>query len=286
VIEHLIPLPLTPGPGAKTTVWAAADGYGWDESSIFSLHFPSVLFPIWPTELVDALSADDATRRVAQASAALYANLTCAPGFPEPPYETCVDAGWGALTVFSALARALPALPGDKGVVNATTLADAFENYVNAYGANSTNFLGYAPGGGVENTGLAQAVNDMLLRSSNGTLHLFPAWPAEEPASFTTLRAKGGFLVSSSWDHITRTASAVSVRATVDGMCILASPWGSVVDSVDVDCKHPEGQQPTGAAEGNQRQQRGKQLDSHRRLSWFMYQGELCNFKPVTATAT
>ena len=67
--------------------------------------------------------------------------------------------GWGALTVFPALARALPASAGQAGVFTATQFADGFEGYVHAYQANSTNFLAFAPGGGVENVGLAHAVN-------------------------------------------------------------------------------------------------------------------------------
>ena len=73
-------------------------------SSIFSIHFPSVLFPIFPAEIVDfSVTHEDAI--VARVSAVLYANFSCADGgssgYPEQPFETCVDAGWGALTVFS-----------------------------------------------------------------------------------------------------------------------------------------------------------------------------------------
>ena len=113
-------------------------------------------------------------------------------------YKTCVCEGFGALTIFSALARTLPAVPGSgcavgvKGTseigtrastiqdgavgaaaagtmraaaaesveapvtVTAKDAADAFEVYIAAYNANSTNFLAYAPGGGVENIGLSK----------------------------------------------------------------------------------------------------------------------------------
>ena len=80
----------------------------------------------------------------------LYANLTCTD-FPQKPYETCVNAGWGGLTIFSALARVLPSaaeaataaagVAATDAAVTAADLADAFETYVAAYGANSTNFL-------------------------------------------------------------------------------------------------------------------------------------------------
>ena len=98
--------------------------------------------------------------------------------------------------------------------------------------------------------GLAQCLNDMLMQTSKGgamiahptcaqhthaphsasrrlsaagvlwlrfagVIHLFPSWPVAEPASFTTLRAKGAFLVSASWDPKARAATGVCVTATV-----------------------------------------------------------------------
>jgi hypothetical protein len=150
-----------------------------DNSSIFAIHFPSVLFPIYPAELVDFTVAHEAAI-VARASAVLYANFSCdgggPSGYPEPPFETCVDAGWGALTVFSvsvpvhghvcharsdlrlawnqALARTLPASAHDAKSRSADhshsrtwsqpaarNLADQFERYIAAYGANSSNLL-------------------------------------------------------------------------------------------------------------------------------------------------
>ena len=41
----------------------------------------------------------------------------------------------------------------------------------------------YAPGGGTENMGVTQAVNDMLVQAPGGRyIALFPVWPAAEPA--------------------------------------------------------------------------------------------------------
>ncbi len=91
------------------------------------------------------------------------------------------------------------------------------------------NLINYAPGGGIENTGMLQAVNEMLLYAipnsprpgcapplplAEYTLVLFPFWPEDEPASFTTLLAKGGHVVSATWDNATRAvASPVIVTA-------------------------------------------------------------------------
>jgi hypothetical protein len=55
----------------------------------------------------------------------------------------------------------------------------------------------------LQNVGVTQAVNDMLLTSHGYGLRLFPLWAALRPresASFRTLRAKGAFLVSADYD--------------------------------------------------------------------------------------
>ena len=82
-------------------------------------------------------------------------------------------------------------------------------------------------GGGTENAGLALVVNEMLLSSPGGNyIELFPVWPPSEPASFSQLRAKGGFLVSAAWDNSTRAVGSCSVTATVlPGDVHLLNPW-------------------------------------------------------------
>jgi alpha-L-fucosidase 2 len=49
-----------------------------------------------------------------------------------------------------------------------------------------------------ENFGLPAVINECLLQSYNGIIRMFPNWPADKSAEFKTLRAAGGFLVSSS----------------------------------------------------------------------------------------
>jgi hypothetical protein len=70
-------------------------------------------------------------------------------------------------------------------------------------------------------------VNEMLLSSPGGNyIELFPVWPPSEPASFSQLRAKGGFLVSAAWDNSTRAVGSCSVTATVlPGDVHLLNPW-------------------------------------------------------------
>ncbi|WP_255374436.1 glycoside hydrolase N-terminal domain-containing protein [Cohnella sp. OV330] len=53
----------------------------------------------------------------------------------------------------------------------------------------------------IENFALPAVINECLLQSYNGVLRLFPNWPKHLPASFSTLRAAGGFLVSASFEN-------------------------------------------------------------------------------------
>jgi hypothetical protein len=50
-----------------------------------------------------------------------------------------------------------------------------------------------------ENFALPAVINECLLQSYTGTIRLFPNWPKQLAAEFSTLRAVGGFLVSASF---------------------------------------------------------------------------------------
>lgn len=49
-----------------------------------------------------------------------------------------------------------------------------------------------------ENFAVPVVINECLMQSYNGTIRLFPNWPLDRAAAFTTLRAVGAFLVSAS----------------------------------------------------------------------------------------
>ena len=51
----------------------------------------------------------------------------------------------------------------------------------------------------LEKSAIMEAVHSMMLQTVDDVLYLFPDW-MKKPASFTRLRAKGGFLVSASYD--------------------------------------------------------------------------------------
>ena len=125
--------------------------------------------------------------------------------------------------------------------------------YLRAY--QRSNLLPYAPGGGIENAGISQAVVDMLLSSSATpstpgaeppvgmgawVLSLFPFWPASEPASFSNLVAKGAWGVSAAFDNATQavispvTVQAVSPEPSGSGSTrrlSLRLPWTSAQPS-------------------------------------------------------
>ena len=151
----------------------------------------------------DAGSLENATLWVWSASRRFFDS---APEWVRPPFAACVNSGLDTLVYFQAAARALAGAGNRReagaraGALTATALADALEQHALAYGANGTNLLEFAPGGGVETVGLAAALNDMLVQSDGKHIHLFPAWPAGEPASFADLRVKGAFLVSAEWE--------------------------------------------------------------------------------------
>ncbi len=90
--------------------------------------------------------------------------------------------------------------------------------------SNLTDFQG---GGGIETAGSIEALDSMLLQHEGGVLRLFPDWPAERDASFTRLRAKGAFLVSSVLHD--GKIDFVDIISEAGGPLTIASPWGSEI---------------------------------------------------------
>eukprot|EP01045_Picozoa_sp_COSAG04_P017043 COSAG04_NODE_1478_length_6574_cov_5.073359_3_plen_1390_part_01 len=106
--------------------------------------------------------------------------------------------------------------------------------------------------GGVEEIGASMVINDMLLLSTgrgndgdaSAIIRLFPVWRNAEgngPASFTGLRAKGGFVVSASYDNVTGETSGVRITSDAGVTCRMLSPcapltglWCGGAGSVEV----------------------------------------------------
>jgi len=89
-------------------------------------------------------------------------------------------------------------------------------------------------GGMLENIGATAAINEMLLQSHGGKLRFFPVWDAAAtgPASFTTLRAYGAFLVSASVDG-GGTVAPIALSSEVGGDVVFESPWAGAPRVVD-----------------------------------------------------
>jgi len=76
-----------------------------------------------------------------------------------------------------------------------------------------------------------EAVQEMLLLGRNGYVQVFPATPAAwTEASFTDLRANGGFKVSA--ERVQGSVKSVRVVATVDAELRLVDPFGGVGKAV------------------------------------------------------
>jgi hypothetical protein len=89
------------------------------------------------------------------------------------------------------------------------------------------NFYPLTGGGGIEQAGVTLAVDEMLMQSHEGFVHLFPVWPVSTvPAAFSGLRAVGAYVVAAKSDPKEGIGSVV-VRSTVGGLFRLASPWAA-----------------------------------------------------------
>jgi alpha-L-fucosidase 2 len=71
--------------------------------------------------------------------------------------------------------------------------------------------------------GAALPVTELLLQSVGGIIRVFPAWPLNIPAEFTTLRAEGGFLVSAAVRN--GGIGEVRIESTAGGPLRILAPW-------------------------------------------------------------
>lgn len=75
----------------------------------------------------------------------------------------------------------------------------------------------------VEDFTMPFVIAERLMQSYGRVIRLFPAWSKEKAASFTTLRAEGGFLVSSTLEG--GEIGDTTIHSTVGGTCRLRCPW-------------------------------------------------------------
>jgi hypothetical protein len=88
--------------------------------------------------------------------------------------------------------------------------------------------------------GAVGTVNEMLLQSQLGSIHVFPALPDTVDAAFEQLRARGAFLVSSARRQ--GEVQFVEVQAVSGGLMKLVNPW----PQTDVVSSDPRIQWPSG----------------------------------------
>lgn len=174
----------------------------------------------------------------AQASASVYGG-DFAGGRGVDLFATAVRAG------YTSSSASPPSSPSSIGFTPAQALAGLNAFLAQYWGAN---LLAFAPGGGIENTGMARGVNEMLLQSyrvapatlpATYVLSLFPFWPTGEPSSFSSLLAKGGFTVSAAYDNVTATVrspveitAAYTISGAASSRCSLLSPWPAAIVAV------------------------------------------------------
>eukprot|EP01079_Euglenida_sp_SAG-EU17-18_P005873 gene5873-1048_t len=78
---------------------------------------------------------------------------------------------------------------------------------------------------GIQMAGSLEGIASALLQSDE-FIEVFPVWPAEEPASFNPLRAKGAFLVSAAWNNQTRRVDSPLTVESLQGVpCSIKNPW-------------------------------------------------------------
>lgn len=75
-----------------------------------------------------------------------------------------------------------------------------------------------------ENFGLPAVVNECLMQSYTGTIQLFPNWPMDTDARFSTLRAVGAFLVSAALED--GKVQWVEIKSEKGSPLKVSSPWG------------------------------------------------------------
>jgi hypothetical protein len=84
----------------------------------------------------------------------------------------------------------------------------------------------------VESVGISAAISEFLLQSVDNTIRVFPAWPKTKDASFTNLRAQGGFLVSA--EQKDGQIVKLEITATVGGKLRVLNPWTGNLDERDL----------------------------------------------------
>jgi hypothetical protein len=219
IVGALPPYPLAQHPACNTTFpWAEGDCTGWSEATNVDTNSSATIFsnynwpianfaPIHPTGQV-SLSSDNATKKIARRTVWMINS----------------HSDWhpvnGICLAWPSAARM--ADKHDNWPFSTDQLLLKFENALNK--TMQPNFWPSMGGGGLEQVGATQALNELLLQSFEGFLRFFPGWPLGEPASFVDLRTRGAFLVSAKV-NAAGTTSGIVVKSLAGATCTVLNPF-------------------------------------------------------------
>ena len=82
-----------------------------------------------------------------------------------------------------------------------------------------------------ESWAVAGLISEFLLQSAGDILRIFPCWPEDKDASYTNLRAQGGFLVTA--EQSEGKTTRLEITSTVGGKLRLLSPWSSIKATIN-----------------------------------------------------
>jgi hypothetical protein len=89
-----------------------------------------------------------------------------------------------------------------------------------------------------EAMGVTAPLQELMLQSWDGAIRVFSCWPDDLPASFTTLRAEGAFLVSAAWRD--GQVQSLAIESERGKRCRIVNPWDDQVTVTITDGKTVE----------------------------------------------
>ena len=177
--------------------------------------------------MMNGISASAADMAIAAGSVSVYTSQGGIGQRPVLEFSAAVRAGsTRAAPAASMISATAPAARGGCDPNQPATIVHALKHFLKS--AQRQSFLPRAPGGGTENVGITQAVNDMLVQAPDGEfIALFPVWDKSQDASFRALLVKGAVEVSATWSAVWKREAMVSFLARpehVGPVVVLCTP--------------------------------------------------------------